>query len=131
MIFCPSALPNGVTACLSQKVTAPTNGAIVLLVPDTGKALLDLAAYYRNLFDIPVVAVTGSVGKTTTKDMIASVVSQKYDTLWTQGNYNNEVGVPLTIFRIEEHHQAAIIEMGMNHFGELDRIAKAVRRTSV
>ena len=59
--------------------------------------------------------------------MIASVVSQKYDTVWTQGNYNNEVGVPLTIFRIEEHHQAAIIEMGMNHFGELDRIAKAVR----
>ena len=125
--FLPQCFANGVTACLSQKVVAPTNGAIVLLVPDTGKALLDLAAYYRNLFDIPVVAVTGSVGKTTTKDMIASVVSQKYDTLWTQGNYNNEVGVPLTIFRIEEHHQAAIIEMGMNHFGELDRIAKAVR----
>lgn len=125
--FLPQCFANGVTACLSQKVVAPTNGAIVLLVPDTGKALLDLAAYYRNLFDIPVVAVTGSVGKTTTKDMIASVVSQKYDTVWTQGNYNNEVGVPLTIFRIEEHHQAAIIEMGMNHFGELDRIAKAVR----
>lgn len=100
--FLPQCFANGVTACLSQKVVAPTNGAIVLLVPDTGKALLDLAAYYRNLFDIPVVAVTGSVGKTTTKDMIASVVSQKYDTLWTQGNYNNEVGVPLTIFRIEE-----------------------------
>ena len=97
--FLPQCFANGVTACLSQKVVAPTNGAIVLLVPDTGKALLDLAAYYRNLFDIPVVAVTGSVGKTTTKDMIASVVSQKYDTLWTQGNYNNEVGVPLTIFR--------------------------------
>mgnify|MGYP000655243232 FL=1 len=99
--FLPQCFANGVTACLSQKVVAPTNGAIVLLVPDTGKALLDLAAYYRNLFDIPVVAVTGSVGKTTTKDMIASVVSQKYDTLWTQGNYNNEVGVPLTIFRKE------------------------------
>lgn len=108
--FLPQCFANGVTACLSQKVTAPTNGAIVLLVPDTGKALLDLAAYYRNLFDIPVVAVTGSVGKTTTKDMIASVVSQKYDTLWTQGNYNNEVGVPLTIFRIEEHHQAATLK---------------------
>ena len=99
--FLPQCFANGVTACLSQKVVAPTNGAIVLLVPDTGKALLDLAAYYRNLFDIPVVAVTGSVGKTTTKDMIASVVSQKYDTVWTQGNYNNEVGVPLTIFRKE------------------------------
>ncbi|MBR6542797.1 MAG: UDP-N-acetylmuramoyl-tripeptide--D-alanyl-D-alanine ligase, partial [Anaerotignum sp.] len=69
----------------------------------------------------------GSVGKTTTKDMIASVLSQKYNTLWTDGNYNNEVGVPLTMFRIEDHHEAAVIEMGMNHFGELDRIAKAVR----
>ena len=127
--FLPQCFANGVTACLSQKVVAPTNGAIVLLVPDTGKALLDLAAYYRNLFDIPVVAVTGSVGKTTTKDMIASVVSQKYDTVWTQGNYNNEVGVPLTIFRIEEHHQAAIIEMGMNHFGEISRLTRAVAPT--
>ena len=125
--FLPQCFENGVTACLSQKVVAPTNGAILLLVPDTGKALLDLAAYYRDLFDIPFISITGSVGKTTTKDMIASVVSQKYNTLWTEGNYNNEVGVPLTIFRIEDEHEAAVIEMGMNHFGELDRIAKAVR----
>lgn len=125
--FLPQCFANGVTACLSQKAVAPTNGAVVLLVPDTAQALLDLAAYYRSLFDLPVVAVTGSVGKTTTKEMIAAVVSQKYDTLFTEGNLNNEVGVPLTLFRIEEHHQAAIIEMGMNHFGELDRIARAVR----
>lgn len=125
--FLPQCFENGVTACLSQKVAAPQNGAILLLVPDTGKALLDLAAYYRDLFDIPYIGITGSVGKTTTKDLIASVVSQKYDTLWTEGNYNNEVGVPLTIFRIEEHHQAAVIEMGMNHFGEIDRLAAVVR----
>ncbi|MBR4113569.1 MAG: UDP-N-acetylmuramoyl-tripeptide--D-alanyl-D-alanine ligase [Anaerotignum sp.] len=125
--FLPQCFENGVTACLSQKVIAPTNGAILLLVPDTGKALLDLTAYYRDLFDIPYVGITGSVGKTTTKDMIASVLSQKYHTLWTDGNYNNEVGVPLTMFRIEDHHEAAVIEMGMNHFGELDRIATAVR----
>ena len=125
--FLPQCFENGVTACLSQKVVAPKNGAVLLLVPDTGKALLDLTAYYRDLFDIPYIGVTGSVGKTTTKDMIASVVSQKYNTLWTQGNYNNEVGVPLTMFRIEDHHQAAVIEMGMNHFGEIDRIAQAVR----
>lgn len=125
--FLPQCFANGVTACLSQKAIAPTNGAIILLVPDTGQALLDLAGYYRNLFDIPVVAVTGSVGKTTTKEMIAAVVSQRYDTLFTEGNLNNEVGVPLTIFRMEAHHGAAIIEMGMNHFGELDRIARAVR----
>ena len=125
--FLPQCFENGVTACLSQKVVAPTNGAVVLLVPDTGKALLDLTAYYRDLFDIPYVGITGSVGKTTTKDMIASVLSQKYNTLWTDGNYNNEVGVPLTMFRIEDYHEAAVIEMGMNHFGELDRIATAVR----
>lgn len=125
--FLPQCFENGVTACLSQKVVAPKNGAVLLLVPDTGKALLDLTAYYRDLFDIPYVGVTGSVGKTTTKDMIASVLSQKYNTLWTAGNYNNEVGVPLTMFRIEEEHEAAVIEMGMNHFGEIDRIAKAVR----
>lgn len=125
--FLPQCFENGVTACLSQKVVAPANGAILLLVPDTGKALLDLAAYYRDLFDILYIGITGSVGKTTTKDMIASVVSQKYNTLWTDGNYNNEVGVPLTMFRIEDQHEAAVIEMGMNHFGELDRIAKAVR----
>ncbi len=125
--FLPQCFENGVTACLSQKVVAPQNGAILLLVPDTGKALLDLTAYYRDLFDIPYIGITGSVGKTTTKDLIASVVSQKYNTLWTDGNYNNEVGVPLTMFRIEDHHEAAVIEMGMNHFGELDRIATAVR----
>ena len=125
--FLPQCFENGVTACLSQKVVAPQNGAIVLLVPDTSKALLDLTAYYRDLFNIPYVGITGSVGKTTTKDMIASVLSQKYNTLWTDGNYNNEVGVPLTMFRIEDYHEAAVIEMGMNHFGELDRIATAVR----
>ena len=125
--FLPQCFEQGVTACLSEKVIAPQNGAVLLLVPSTGKALLDLAAYYRDLFDIPYIGVTGSVGKTTTKDMIASVVSQKYNTLWTDGNYNNEVGVPLTIFRIEPQHQAAIIEMGMNHFGEIDRLAAVVR----
>lgn len=125
--FLPQCFANGVTACLSEKAVMPENGAIVLLVRDTGRALLDLAAYYRDLFDIPYIGITGSVGKTTTKDMVASVLSQKYRTLWTDGNYNNEVGVPLTIFRIEEEHQAAIIEMGMNHFGEIDRLAAVVR----
>ena len=125
--FLPQCFANGVTACLSEKVVVPANGAVLLLVPNTGKALLDLARYYRDLFDIPYVGVTGSVGKTTTKDMIASVLSQKYNTLWTDGNYNNEVGVPLTMFRIEDRHEAAVIEMGMNHLGEIDRLAAVVR----
>ncbi len=86
-----------------------------------------MAKYYRSLFDIPVVGITGSVGKTTTKDMIASVLSQKYNTLWTLGNFNNDLGVPLTLFRLEESHEAAVIEMGMNHFGEIHRLVDVVR----
>ena len=126
--YIEKAISAGAEGCLCARVPETLlPGKFYIKVPDTLLALKDLAAWYRAQFSIPFVQVTGSVGKTTTKDMIASVVSQKYDTVWTQGNYNNEVGVPLTIFRIEEHHQAAIIEMGMNHFGELDRIAKAVR----
>lgn len=99
----------------------------VLLVEDTGKALLSIAAGYRQGFDIPFVALTGSVGKTTTKGMIYSVLSEKFNTLRTEGNLNNEIGVPKTLFRLEKTHQAAVIEMGMNHFGEISRLSKTVR----
>ena len=98
-----------------------------LVVTDTGKALLQLAGWYRRRFQLPVVGLTGSVGKTTTKEFIALVLGAKYNTLKTQGNLNNEIGVPQMLFRLEDSHTAAVIEMGMNHFGELDRIAKAVR----
>ena len=114
-------------ACFSEKVMVPAGDGILLLVKDTRQAFLDLAKYYRDQFDIPFIGITGSVGKTSTKDMVASVVSQRYDTLWTQGNFNNDLGVPMTLFRLEEHHQAAVIEMGMNHAGEIDRLAKVVR----
>lgn len=114
-------------ACFSEKEIMPAGEGVVLWVKDTKKALQDLARYHRNRFDIPVIGITGSVGKTTTKDMAASVLSQKYDTLWTQGNYNNDIGVPLTLLRLEERHQAAVIEMGMNHFGEIDFLAGIVR----
>lgn len=117
----------GVAACLASKVIAPKKGSVLLLVPDVKKALLKLAAHYRNKFDIPFIGITGSVGKTTTKDMVASVLGQKYDVLWTQGNYNNDIGVPLTLFRLEDHHQIAVIEMGMNHFGEIHALAEVVR----
>ena len=100
-----------------------------LVVTDTGKALLQLAGWYRRRFRLPVVGLTGSVGKTTTKEFIALVLGAKYNTLKTQGNLNNEIGVPQMLFRIEEHHQAAIIEMGMNHFGEISRLTRAVAPT--
>lgn len=95
-----------------------------VVVKDTRLALGDIARYYRkSLKELKVVAVTGSVGKTTTKDILASVVSRKYKTVKTQGNYNNDIGVPLTIFRIEEDTEVAVIEMGMNHFNEIDYLS--------
>ena len=96
-----------------------------VLVPDTMLALGDLAAYYRSKFQIKVIAVTGSVGKTTTKDMVASVLGERFQVLKTEGNFNNNIGVPKTLFGLEQKHQVAVIEMGMNHVGEIDLRAKA------
>ena len=100
-----------------------------LVVTDTGKALLQLAGWYRRQFQLPVVGLTGSVGKTTTKEFIALVLGAKYNTLKTQGNLNNEIGVPQMLFRLEDSHTAAVIEMGMNHFGEISRLTRAVAPT--
>lgn len=95
-----------------------------IIVKDTRLALGDIARYYRkSLKNLKVVAITGSVGKTTTKDIIASVISRKYKTVKTQGNYNNDIGVPLTIFNVAEDTEAAVIEMGMNHFDEIDYLS--------
>lgn len=102
----------------------------IIEVEDTIKALSDIAKYKRNLYgkDFPVIGVTGSVGKTSTKDIIASVVSQKYKTLKTQGNNNNNIGLPFTIFNLKDH-QAAVIEMGMNHLGEISNLTKIAKPT--
>lgn len=125
--YLKSCMEKGVAACFTEREMTPENGCVLLLVENARTAMLQLAKYYRSLFDIPVVGITGSVGKTTTKDMIASVLSQKYNTLWTLGNFNNDLGVPLTLFRLEEGHEAAVIEMGMNHFGEIHRLVDVVR----
>ena len=91
-------------------------------------ALQEFAKYKRKLYDIPVIGVTGSVGKTSTKDMIASVMSKGFNTLKTNGNYNNHIGVPLTILRLKEH-TAAVVEMGMNHLGEISNVTKIAMPT--
>ena len=91
-------------------------------VADTTRALGALAHRQRRRFEIPVVAVTGSNGKTTTRSMTSLVMAGRYDTLSTQGNFNNEIGLPLTLFGLEDHHQAVVVELGMNHFGEMDRL---------
>ena len=125
--FIDQSFEKGAAACFSEEEREVPKNGVLLLVKDCKAALLEAARYYRRLFDIPIIGITGSVGKTTTKDMVASVLSQKYCTLWTQGNYNNDIGVPLTLFRLEEKHEAAVIEMGMNHFDEIHRLADVVR----
>lgn len=102
----------------------------IIEVEDTIKALSDIAKYKRDLYgkDFPVIGVTGSVGKTSTKDIIANVVSQKYKTLKTQGNNNNNIGLPFTIFNLKDD-KAAVIEMGMNHSGEISNLTKIAKPT--
>jgi len=96
----------------------------MLIVNNTVKALGELAGNYRRRFTIPVIGIAGSNGKTSTKDFAAHVLSKKYITLKTEGNLNNELGVPLTLFRLNSKHEAAVIELGTNHFGEVERLCK-------
>lgn len=91
------------------------------------QAVKDIAEYYLKQLDIPVVGITGSVGKTSTKEMIAAVLEQKYRVLKTQGNFNNELGLPLTVFRIREEDEIAVLEMGISDFGEMSRLARIAR----
>lgn len=119
-------LENNKSAIVSKEFSA-VEGKNIIYTDDTNKALLKLSGFYRSLFDIPVIAITGSVGKTSTKEMIASVLSEKFNTAKTLGNFNNEIGVPLTLFNMEESHQCSVVEMGMNNFGEISRITSAAR----
>ena len=98
-----------------------------ILVEDSFQALKAIAEAYRKSLDITVVGITGSVGKTSTKEFIAGVLSEKYKVLKTEGNYNNEVGLPLTILRIQKEHQVAVLEMGISEFGEMHRLSKIAR----
>ena len=99
---------------------------VLVVVEDSIRALQELASYKRDLYDIPVVAVTGSVGKTSTKDIIASVVGMQYKVLKTQGNLNNHIGLPLTILGLDDH-DALVVEMGMNNLGEISVLSKIAK----
>lgn len=105
---------------ISQELTHYATDKFYVKVSDSKKALGDLAKYYRNRFHLPVIAVTGSVGKTTAKDMISSVLSTKYKVLKTEGNFNNEIGLPLTLFRLTQEHEVCVLEMGMDALGDID-----------
>ena len=116
-----SALEKGAACCLATHVPEGVTGPVIL-VDDVRSAMAKIAGACRDRLGIPVVGITGSSGKTTAKEMCAAVLSQKYNTLKTEKNFNNELGVPLTLFRIGPEHGAAVVELGINHFGEMGRL---------
>lgn len=124
--FIPQVMENGALCSISEKVLEDADFSYIV-VESSEKALKDLAAHYRNSLDIKVIGITGSVGKTSTKEMIASVLEKKFNVLKTEGNFNNEIGLPLTIFRIREEHEIAVLEMGISHFGDMEPLASIAR----
>lgn len=124
--FIESCYEKGALCCLGEKPPVSESHSYIQ-VQSTFQALKDIAEYYRSTLEIPIVGITGSVGKTSTKEMIASVLSVKFNTLKTAGNFNNEVGLPLTVFNIRGEHEAAVLEMGISDFGEMHRLSKIAR----
>jgi UDP-N-acetylmuramoyl-tripeptide--D-alanyl-D-alanine ligase len=122
--FIEQAFSAGAVAALTQKVDGLPSGKILIKVDNTLDALQKIAADYRRNFTIPVIGITGSVGKTSTKEMIASVLSVKFCVAKTKGNFNGQIGLPLSIFEIEQKHQVAVIEMGISEFGEMSKLSK-------
>ena len=129
--FLADVVARGAAAVVVERL--PASLAIpALIVPDTRHALGQIAHWWRKQFSIPVIGVTGSNGKTTVKEMIASILSTAFGAqnyLATRGNLNNEIGVPLTLFNLDTRHQAAVVEMGMNHPGEIARLTEIAQPT--
>lgn len=119
------AFASGASGVLTSR--EPMAGMPCIHVPDTRKALQRLAAAYRRMFSPVAVALTGSVGKTTTKELTAAVFAAKYETLSTIGNLNNDIGLPLTLLRLTRTHEAAVLEMGMSHLGEISLLTRLAR----
>lgn len=124
--FIRDVFEKGALCVLCEKAPEQAAGAYIV-VESTLKALMAIAEFYRRQLDVKVVGITGSVGKTSTKEIIASVLSEKYRVLKTLGNFNNELGLPLTVFRLREDDEVAVLEMGINHFGEMHRLSKIAR----
>jgi UDP-N-acetylmuramoyl-tripeptide--D-alanyl-D-alanine ligase len=124
--FLSEAGRRGVAAVVAERRKLPPefDACPVIVVDNTRRALGRVGAAYRHEFDLPVIAVGGSNGKTTTKELIASVLRQKMDALWSEASFNNDIGVPLTLLRLERSHQAAVLEAGTNHPGELTPLLK-------
>ena len=122
------ALDRGAAGCFCARLPRKVrDDKAYILVEDTKLALRDLAAWYRDQFDIPIVQITGSMGKTTYKELLAGILSQRYRTLKTPGNLNGDIGAPLTLLSLTEEHQAAVIETGMDEFGQIRYLGRAIR----
>lgn len=126
--YITAALDRGAACCLAEKAPEGENRAVIA-ADDVQAALEAICAEYRAALDIPVIGITGSVGKTSAKEMISAVLSQKMSVLKTDGNLNNQIGVPMTLSRISPENDAAVVEMGISDFGEMSRLAAMVRPT--
>jgi len=124
--FIPDVWSKGALAVICEDIPEKVTGNYIQ-VKDSFQALKDIAEFYRMQLDVKIIGIAGSVGKTSTKEMVASVISQKYHVQKTAGNFNNEVGVPLTIFTIDESHEVAVVEMGISDFHEMSRLSKIVK----
>ena len=124
--YIQAALDKGAACCLAERVPEGETRPVIL-VPDVQRALEQIAASYRATLSLPVVGITGSVGKTSAKEMIAAVLGSRYSVLKTEGNLNNQIGVPMTVSRITPEHEVAVVEMGISGFGEMSLLAQIAR----
>ncbi len=122
--FAAQAVANGATGLIVSKTVTVPDHVTVIQVTNTLAALQSLARFHRQRYSIPVIAVTGSNGKTTTKDMLAAVLSSKFKVLKTEANFNNEIGLPLTLLKLEASHEVAVVEMGMRSSGEIRELTE-------
>ncbi|HWY76380.1 MAG TPA: UDP-N-acetylmuramoyl-tripeptide--D-alanyl-D-alanine ligase, partial [Verrucomicrobiae bacterium] len=127
--FVAEVAKKGAAAVVVQTSRLPAEpvGCPVISVNNPRQALSSLAARYRTDFELPVIAVGGSNGKTTTKELLAAVLRQRFNTLWSEASFNNDIGVPMTLLKLELNHQAAVLEAGTNHPGELAPLVRMIQ----
>lgn len=126
--YIEAAFEKGAVCCLAERKPERFSGSIII-VENVQSAIEKIGRACRNSFNIPVIGITGSVGKTTAKEMIFAVLSQRFNTLKTEGNHNNQIGVPMTLSKLEREHEAAVVEMGISGFGEMRLLASMARPT--
>ena len=127
--FMAGCLEKGAACCVSEREPVDASETPCIVVDSSLRAIGAIAAWHRSRFDIPVIGITGSVGKTTTKEMIAAVLETRYNTHRTEKNFNNELGVPWTLLRLDDDNEVSVVEMGISSFGEMRRLTSIVRPT--